>query len=131
MRFSLLVSFAGNSTGERANPKSGLIADRNGALTEPRVRRWQLRCKPREPAAGPSFRDTKHGSGGIRNKSFMDLLGLGDGQNPLGGLALHDGVLFGTTSSGSGSAKDGTVFALDGKRFRYIKTIPVPVWWIR
>jgi uncharacterized repeat protein (TIGR03803 family) len=38
--------------------------------------------------------------------------GGSDGSNPVAGLALHDGMLFGATSAG-GSANDGTVFSFN------------------
>ena len=120
--FTTIAYFGGNSVGDGAQPLSGVIADQNGVLfgtTE--FGGGTYACKPRESGCGTVYSLTPD-KRDYHERVLYAFEGFSDGSYPIGGLALQNGVLFGTTSTGSGSAKYGTVFALTPKGSGYAKT---------
>ena len=108
---TLLYSFAGGKDGQV--PYAGLIADSAGAFYGTTDLGGGGLCKPAGGGCGTVYRLVPPASGTVWTETVLySFKGGKDGEHPYAGLLLGTGgVLYGTTSGG-GTANQGTVFKL-------------------
>jgi uncharacterized repeat protein (TIGR03803 family) len=104
--FQVIHSFEGNSDG--ANPQASLVLDGNTL--------FGTTANGGTNGYGTVFKVNTDGTGYSILKSFTNSP---DGANPVAGLVLSSGILYGTTTSG-GSAGCGTVFKINTNGSDYI-----------
>jgi uncharacterized repeat protein (TIGR03803 family) len=117
--YEVLRKFGGTPDG--ANPFGALLLADNGAI-------YGTTMGGGTKSAGTIFKLNPDGSGYNVIKSFQDI-GTSDASRPYAGLIQGtDGLLYGTTSSGSGTGAKGAVFKinLDGSGYLVLKRFAGP-----